>query len=94
MGVNVSLYRNDREEHSTWDWGRYAGDREIARVLSDVGYDQKQIGHPMDCEFQMRPKDVDAFRDVMIAECPENEDRWRELAEILKDEDWWINIGY
>lgn len=93
MGVNISLYRGDYEEHPAWDFYRHSGDREIFRILDRVGYERKPIGHPYDCEFYYRPKSVEAFVAAMVDEFPENADRWQALGAILADPEWWINYG-
>jgi hypothetical protein len=95
MGVNISLYRGKSdEEHPTWDCARFTGDRQMVEVLAACGCHRLDIGGILDADQLYRPEDVEKFRDAMIAAYPENECRWRELADILKDESWWIYFGY
>lgn len=90
MGVNVVLYRGDREEHPEWDCYRHVGDRDMITILEKVGFVSKQVGQLCEYVFHYRPKDVVAFRHEMIAAHPENEIRWLLLCDILADPDWWI----
>lgn len=94
MGVNISLYRGKSEGHPTWDCARYSGDREMFNILTICGAESMRIGDPLDFEWQHRPSNVAKFRDAMIEAHPENEERWREMADILEDSEWWIHFGY
>jgi len=94
VGVNVCLYRGECERHPAWDVMRHSGDREMWEILNKCGADRKRVGHEWDGVWHERPRDVGEFRNAMIAAHPENEARWRKMADILEDPEWWIYFGY
>lgn len=94
MGINLSIYRDGWREHPDWDWGRCSGDRDVLRIMKENGgITRKQVGHPMDGDYLERPKDPDKFERAMIEAHPENADRWRELARIMRNPEWWIYVS-
>jgi len=94
MGLNVCVYREgpkgERIEHTGWDWLRMAGDRDLPSLMTI----RRQVGHPYDCEFWLRPEDPAAMRAEMTRRWPENENRWRDLEIILSDPVWWVYFSY
>lgn len=93
MGIHVSIYREksnrELQEHSTWDWTRYAGDREIPHVLDNIGKVRLYSNRGY-----VRPVDVEAFRVALHEVNDFNQKRWDELAEILEDPQWWLYFSY
>lgn len=98
MGVNICLYRTDGTEHPEWDWGRYAGDSEIARYVTHLpsilrrGLDDKDPWG----ESHFRPADFDAWRTAAAAhkDWP-NPGRFERLIDLLeKNPDCWVYLSW
>ena len=87
MGVNISIQNQDGEVPE-WDCGRYAGDRYVMGLL----YQGEVINHPKnDMDVQLyRPADVEAFYVRLIENIDANHDRWRQMADLLKDPQNWL----
>lgn len=94
MGINISIYREDShgkmQEHSTWDFCRYAGDRDLPSVLNKVGEVQLLKN---EFDYYVRPIDVETFRVALHEANNSNHERWDELAKILEDPQQWLYLG-
>jgi hypothetical protein len=99
MGVHIIIETLASRAHPEWDGGRYAGDRDILSIIEANG---GTLQHPTPEEYDpwkhgedihYRPADFDA---LARAEWPAfNEERWRLLQRILRDEaDYWLRISY
>lgn len=94
MGINLSLYREEDGqwvEHPTWDWIRYAGDREVCPIIRDLG--SETTTREDEWDELIRPKDVEAFRAAMKAATGYNPRRWDELADAF-NEGWWLYVSW
>lgn len=90
MGLNLHIQRDNGkywEDHPDWDSFRYAGDREVTRIIDDNG---GRLPHPeAEC---FRPANLDALAE---ADWPDyNPDRWKQLVELLRDPQYWIYLSY
>ena len=93
MGLNLLVVDKDEQDHPDWDWGRFAGDREIPDILQECHHHHIMFGHPPDEERGVRPEDVEGFRKALLSHFDYNVDRWQQLCDILKDERWWIRFS-
>lgn len=91
MGVNITI-ENEDGNIPEWDYIRHAGDSEVYGCLysSDVEY------HPdNDAEFTMvRPVDVDAFEQRLYSKINCNQERWEQMARLLRDKNNWLCFSY
>ena len=83
MGVHISIQKTDGTNHPTWDDLRMTDDRENASILANDSL-QWPSGKSVweDDWFLLRPTETTKF----VGE------RGREMAEILKDPEWWVHL--
>ena len=94
MGVNITIVDKNFNEHPDWDWMRYAGDREVDSILSSVGREEVMHGHWTDGMFRSRPHDVETLRTALSQHFDYNEERWKQMCDILEDPKWWLHFSY
>lgn len=97
MGINLVVYRRragqivDEVPFSSWDSGRYHGDREFAReVLLAESMTIAERSEGIDGEWYFRPRVAAAWKDWDAAfSC--NHGRWAGLADLLEsDPELWV----
>lgn len=94
MGVNICVVNDEMEDHPDWDYGRFAGDKEVDSILSSVGRKTKMVGHEIDCMYLSRPEHVIDFRMALSKHFDYNEDRWELMCDLLEDPEWWLYFSY
>ena len=85
MGVHIYIENKDGTKHPDWDSIRMGDDRENARLLANDSTSWHS-GNSFweDDRFLLRPTETTKF----VGE------RGREMAEILKDPEWWVCLSY
>ncbi len=96
MGINICVMRPDHTgDHPRWDWIRYAGDREFARLAASLPHDTKGPDGYGDDWIFIRPADFAAWRTAIAKVEWPNEGRYDELLDILEREpEYWIYFSY
>ena len=87
MGVNISIVdMRTGKEVPGWDWGRHAGDREVAAILFDLPRETIVRGDPREGITFERPKDVESFRRALHETFDFNTARWNEMCDLLAED--------
>lgn len=92
MGINISLYKGNRE-HPDWDSARYSGDRDFAGMLDKLPHVRR--GDEFEGEYLYRPSDFAAWRREIAARDWPNPGRFERMVDLLEqDPDYWIYFGW
>lgn len=92
MGIHICVQTVDHKEHPDWDFCRFHGDRQLPDVVEEVGQERRHIE---EFDYLYRPSCPQEFYERMVeATDGANEERWRQLRDILKDEKWWLRYSY
>lgn len=95
MGLNILLYDAGGKEVPEWDWIRYAGDRDFAKLAGTLPHESRNRCTPPDIEWEYRPSDFVAWRAAVAAQEWPNPGRYEHLLDLMEQRpDTWLYFSY